>query len=155
MNKLSILERVIPLLCCPDDKENLHLNEGSLECDKCGRKFTVYSDNFVELLPKTRQKRVSNRKRYNYIVNNYWNEYRKLFSEKFIWNDKAIAWGASEINTEKYNMRKQKEIQIINELTQSCSGVFCDVSAGGGLFTLPYSSQFDVAINCDPSVESI
>ena len=156
VNRLNILKELLPLLFCPDDRGNLYyLNDESLKCNKCGRKFRVYNNNFVELLPSAQYKRQRNKDKYHYIIDNYWSEYYKFFNEKFNWNDKAIAWGAFEITPERYKIRKQKEIQIINELTRNCGGIFCDVSAGAGLFTLPYSKEFDIVINCDLSVDNL
>jgi len=141
-----MIKEVLKFICCPDDSSKGVLKDNNfLECLKCGRKYTLLSDNFIEILP-------SNFPDWNLKENEpkkaeelYLQEFKKPFS----WNVQD-GWGdlsnASVGLRSFYKAEMEKVLQLLNP---SANSIVVDVSDAVGNCAIFLANKVKMIINCD------
>jgi SAM-dependent methyltransferase len=141
------------LLYCPDDGEMLVCAASRIACDTCGRKFTVFEDGVIELLPRRPMKPLAGGN------DNYWWGYLQEFGKPYRLDESAIAWGAPEACGEDWMRKRLRQVEVVRPLAvesgASREQVFCDIAAGAGNYSLSYASHFKTVLHCDLSVENL
>lgn len=147
------LNDVIPLLCCPDDGGALRQIRGGLRCDRCERRFPLYGENLVEILPKAPCELRSS------IGSEYQEGYEEAFHEKYYDNDQCLAWGSEERVPRTWHLMRRQQVEFVRSLItqgdRGGHGVLCDISAGAGYYTLAYADLFRLTLHCDLSVSNL
>jgi len=149
----NIIEKYIKIFCCPDDHWSLELYKDYLECQKCQRRFSIFSKNLVEILPEEIPQ---------------WNlsdednkqdeeEYKKICSEKFIWVENPKGWGFFPELRPGSRAFVKKEIDKIKNiiLSHRQNGLIIDVSGGSGNYSLPLSSLTPLMVCCEADIQSL
>ena len=124
-----------------------------IECKSCGRKFPIFEDGVVELLPRRPAKSPAG------ATDNYWWGYLQEFGKPYRQDEDAIAWGAPEAFNEDWMRKRLRQVEAVRPLTvelgASHSHVLCDIAAGAGNYTLAYAAHFKTVLHCDLSVENL
>ena len=140
------------ILYCPDDGHALHCRQRNIDCPECGRTFRVFDNGVAELLPaKPADVAVGRSSR-------YWQAYRNAFLEPFSVSENAIAWGAAEMSSPQWTMKRLRQTRAVEALLAGDGSedlALCDISAGPGYYTFAYSSRFRIVLHCDLSVDNL
>lgn len=147
------LTDVIGLICCPDDGGSLSFARGELHCTACERRFPVYGENLVEILPRGRLELPSS------ISSQYREGYKKAFEQKYQGDEESLAWGAEESVTKSWSVKRRRQVEFVRSLvtqgTRTGDSVLCDIAAGAGYYTLAYARLFRLVLHCDLSVDNL
>jgi ubiquinone/menaquinone biosynthesis C-methylase UbiE len=147
------LAEVAGLLCCPDDGGRLSLASGDLQCMACDRRFRVYEQNLIEILPRRRQELPSS------ISSEYREGYERAFDQKYQNNDESMAWGAEESMTRSWTLKRRRQVEFVRPLVTEGANpgdsTLCDIAAGAGYYTLAYAQLFRLVLHCDLSVNDL
>lgn len=140
-------------MCCPDDQEILVCSASQIACEACGRKFPVFEDGVIELLPERPANPVAGGR------DSYWWGYHQEFGKPYRQDENAIAWGAPEAFNADWMRKRLREVEAVRPLVvepgASYGQVFCDFAARAGNYTLSYASHFRTVLHCDLSVENL
>src|SRR5689334_5897880 len=104
------LADVAGLLFCPDDGRRLSQAHGELQCGACERRFPVYGENLIEILPRHRQELPSS------ISSEYREGYKRAFDQKYQNNEESIAWGAEESMTRSWILKRHRQVEFVRPL---------------------------------------
>ena len=146
------IEKIASRLCCPDDRESLRPKDMALECCHCGRSYSVWEEEILELLPS---KAAEPRLNPEYAV-----DYHRQFHRTFETQEDAIAWGLLESRSASWKRHREREAQTVLSMLRR-DGValrdliLCDISAGVGDYTLAYAQHFKWVLHCDLSVDAL
>lgn len=144
---------VAGLLCCPDDGNKLSHAGGELQCEACERRFPVYGENLIEVLPRRQHELPSS------ISSDYREAYKAAFVQKYQDDEDSVAWGAEESITSSWSLKRRRQVEfmrpLITEGNKRSDTVLCDISAGAGYYTLAYSQLFWLVLHCDLSVDNL
>jgi ubiquinone/menaquinone biosynthesis C-methylase UbiE len=147
------LKLILGLLCCPDDAGSLGLLGAHLGCERCGRDFPLYGEDFAELLPRAPVQLPGS------INEDYRNAYLSLFEQQFKADGTGLAWGAEESTTDSWMRKRRRQVRTIGPLVtegiDSDLAVLCDIAAGAGHYTFAYKDHFRLVLHCDLSIENL
>lgn len=146
-----MLDRLGEWLVCPDDRGELSKTSSSFQCTYCGRKFSIYADNFVEVLPS---------KRYPLEAKTlpeqlYVKYYQQLAEAPFEWNPKATGWGYLPHLPVGHRLLYLNERELVGRLLPSHLKVLCDITGGVGNYTLYFADRAEVIVHCDLDVNNL
>ncbi|MBI3584680.1 MAG: methyltransferase domain-containing protein [Nitrospinae bacterium] len=148
----SLSNNFSKLLACPDDGSGLSIKGGHLECIKCGRKYNIIADKFLEILPSEFPKWMLLENEPKGAEENYQKEYLTPFS----WDRKTGGWGdltnASPGIRAFYNNEGQR---VSDLLVPQPDAIGIDVSGAVGNHAIVLSNVVETMINCDLHVPSI
>jgi len=154
MENNNLISQCLNLLCCPKDKSLLdYTSKGYLKCKDCGTNYTIHASNFIELMPRAPMLLPSCIK--NDYERRYFDSYHRLFNQKFLFNEHAIAWGAIENISPTLADKKNREIGQILIGTDVRDKIICDVSGGAGWITLQSAKEANIFIHCDISCDNL
>jgi ubiquinone/menaquinone biosynthesis C-methylase UbiE len=146
------IEKIASILCCPDDRKSLRPKDMALECCHCGRIYSVWEEEILELLPSQSAEPQSNPE--------YAADYQRQFHRTFETQEHAIAWGLLESRSASWKRHRQRQAQTVLSMLER-GGValrdliLCDISAGVGHYTLAYWPHFKWVLHCDLSIEAL
>ena len=146
------IEKIASILCCPDDRKSLRPKDMALECCHCGRIYSVWEEEILELLPSKATEPQSNPE--------YAADYHRQFHRTFETQEHAIAWGLLESRSASWKRHRERQAQTVLSLLRR-GGVplrdliLCDISAGVGDYTLAYWRHFKWVFHCDLSIEAL
>jgi ubiquinone/menaquinone biosynthesis C-methylase UbiE len=149
----NIIEKYIKIFCCPNDHCSLELYKNYLKCPKCKRRFSIFSKNFVEILPKEIPQWDLSSEDNKQAEE----EYKRICLEKFTWTENPKGWGFfPELHAGSRAFVK-KEIDKIKNMILSYrqNGLIIDVSGGSGNYSLPLSSMASLMIHCETDIQSL
>jgi len=139
-------------LVCPDDRNTLVFRDDFLECVKCGRKYPVLGDNFVEILPSKFPEWDLNEKEPKRAEEFYLQEFKRPFS----WNAQGDGWGdLSKANVGTCSFYKAEILKILQLLDPSENSIIVDVSGAVGNYAISLANKVKMIINCDLHTPSI
>lgn len=148
----SPIEKIASSLCCPDDRESLRPKDMALECCHCGRNYSVWEEEILELLPSKAAEPWSNPE--------YTADYHRQFHRTFETQENAIAWGLLESRSASWKRHRERQAQTVLSMLRR-DGValgdliLCDISGGVGDYTLAYWPHFKWVLHCDLSIEAL
>ena len=156
-NERIILSEYVDLFACPDDKHPLKINSNYFQCTSCQRKYPIFNDTIVDLVPSTQHLKpltdTSPKSSKSYWVDSFYNkEVNTPFSltEKtetpFGEVDDSSRCSRNFVNIYKNFLLKQKNYSL---------GRFIDISASAGAFTLGNSRNAELIVHCDLSRKAI
>ncbi|MCD6317840.1 class I SAM-dependent methyltransferase, partial [Candidatus Aerophobetes bacterium] len=124
-----------------------------LKCEKCQRKFPIFAENLIEILPKKFPE-------WNLTGNENKKseeDYKKLSTERFNWQKVSKGWGFLPEQKPGYRAFIKKERNKIKNLIPSSlrGGLMIDVSAGCGNYSIYLSSLASLMIHCEVEVQSL
>jgi ubiquinone/menaquinone biosynthesis C-methylase UbiE len=150
----ELVQKHIDLLRCPDDLSTVIVDSrGFLKCESCLRKFNIFDQNVVEMLPDLPISAPASYQ--NEYEKKFFTYYFDLFYTPFKFNGSAMAWGAPEVMSALHLKRKQREVSQVLALVEKRANSICDVSSGAGYFSLSLSRDVDVVVNCDLDVRNL
>lgn len=131
------------VLCCPDDHAPIRFREEAEPvCEHCSREFRLI-DGTLDLLP-LRQGRLDSIGSEDYV-----NSYQQLFCDGKPAFCETV-FSAEESLTPAESGRKNRQVRRILPLVLSgTKRILCDLSAGAGRYTIPYSKYFNLVLHCD------
>lgn len=145
----------ISILRCPDDGYLVipHKDASFLECEACKRKFPIFAENVVELLPAKPFFSTSNT---GGIGERYFRHYIHLLQQRFEWKPAARGWGDLETATRGRKVHICQERRLIEKyLAESLRGTFLDISGGSGSFSLYFARLAKLTVHLDLSIDAI
>lgn len=141
-------DELLKFLRCPDDLAALQRHGAYLQCTCCKRKFNIFSENTIELLPKTAYC-ISVSERYREI-------YCNLLKTEFSWNKSAKGWGDLEMLVPGVKEYVKQLNRTVSELLGSnLRGAICDISGGAGNYSLQLSEKAQLIFHLDLDPNSI
>jgi SAM-dependent methyltransferase len=147
------LADVVSLLCCPEDGGRLRQTRGELQCAACERRFPMYGENLVEILPTSQQQLPSS------VSLDYREGYKDAFEQKYHDDPESLAWAAEEGMAQSWSLKRRRQVKfvrpLITEGTSRGDSVLCDITAGAGYYTLDYAHLFRLVLHCDLSVNNL
>ncbi len=142
------------LLCCPDDGSDLTLEKRGLTCPRCGRRFSVFKDNFVEILPSEYPGWDLKGNRDALLKAEQ--SYEAIFRREFVWKEQTTGWGDLAAATPGYRAFIKEQVQWIRKhLGAYHDKTAIDVSGGVGNYSSPLSSGFKRMVHCELDGESL
>ena len=147
MKSQNKLKEITSVLACPVDYSRLEYNSEFFCCLKCGRKYPVLGNNFVELIPESPFS-------FNSDGAEYWKGYKDEFERGFTWLDDAKAWGRCDLVSDSWAEKRRRQVEQVKSILDPKKSV-CDVSAGAGTYTFEFAKDFPLVIHCDLSVENL
>jgi ubiquinone/menaquinone biosynthesis C-methylase UbiE len=119
----------------------------------CDRRFRVYEQNLIEMLPRRRQELPPS------ISSEYREGYERAFNQKYQNNEESMAWGAEESMTRSWTLKRRRQVEFVRPLVTEGANpgdsTLCDIAAGAGYYTLAYAQLFRLVLHCDLSVNDL
>jgi SAM-dependent methyltransferase len=141
-------------LRCPDDTASLRVDGESLSCPQCGRNYPRIGDRSFEILPSTAAKLPAET-----LNNRYAADYHRLFHASADSNKDAVAWGAPEVVSERWDLRRRRHVREVLAFLRmdepSGKRTFCDFSAGAGHCTFEAARAYKTVFHSDLSADSL
>ena len=147
---MSPLQKLAPILSCPDDGGALRLQRDGLQCAGCGAIYPLRAENLVELLPPASAMAPDG--------SPYSAEYLAERNRPFAFRADALAWGAPEHHAKPWVERKYRQVEAVRTLLNEGAGareVLCDFSAGAGYYTFAYAPDWPYVVHCDLSADAL
>lgn len=142
---MSPLQKLLPILSCPDDAGSLRHQGDSLQCALCGAHYPVLASNLVELLPSAEALQPDS--------SPYAADYHSERTRGFSFRADAVAWGAPEYRSGPWVERKRRQVEVVRPLLADGAGpreVLCDFSAGAGYYTFAYAPEWRHVVHLRP-----
>jgi SAM-dependent methyltransferase len=138
-------------IVCPNDHTKLVVGDNGLKCPTCSGFYPILNNRIINLLPLSPSELGSS------FSAEYQSGYREEFFRPFLYDKKAIPWGAPEEVPEKWAKIRVMQANLIYKLleTEGHPDTSCDFSGGAGYFSLKYSQKFKIVLHCDLSMSSL
>lgn len=144
---MSVLEKTILFLGCPNDSKPIKIFQDKLVCEFCQNEFKIINENTIELLPsKSFKLRIENN-----TTKSYSEYYSDLLTVGHSRDSKKRLWGTKTKTIPKGFVDKLLTL-VSNAVGNE---IVCDIGAGSGDYSLILAKNSKYVFHCDLDLEAI
>lgn len=140
---MPISEELFSYIACPNDGEDLVLENNLIHCNLCKSNFKILKNDIFELVSKESFKMNSQSTRTSY--EKYYSDLRRLGHPEI---EKMRLWGL-ESKSPFVKSMIEKIKKLVNNM------IVFDIGAGVGNYSIPLSNSAKLVFHCDLDLESI